>query len=280
MNLLALDTSTDRIILGVSVAGEMLDRSKATDRSHSRDILPLIESTLSEAGITLHQLDAIVMGQGPGSFTGLRIAVGVTQGLAWGLGLPVAPVSSMACLAQQFSNSSDKTDNSTSKKTGVIIALKARLQEVYYGTYRFEESIAQPLPVNPMSGGAARAEGVFDVTEVASLQAPPSNQEGSDQCSEECSEQWPTQWIAAGDGWQFKDELQKATGVIPLATHLDATLRLADLMTLGRAAVETGATVPAEKAQPVYLRETVAEKQKDKKQKQQGGEHGKVQAAP
>lgn len=262
MNLLALDTSTDRMILGLSVAGDLLDASKVTGRSHSREILPLIESTLSEAGISLKQLDAIIMGQGPGSFTGLRIAVGVTQGLAWGLGLPVAPISSMACLAQQFGQGYGRGnavgvshgkagEQVMGSKLGVVVALKARLQEVYYGAYGFEGGIAYPLKAD-----GKIMEAVLDAAELPSLrEAPFSQAEGT------MPGQWPGQWIAAGNGWAFSEALQASTGITPVATYLDAHLRLADLMALGKAAVVSGATVPAEQAQPVYLRETVAAKQ-------------------
>ncbi len=219
MNLLALDTSTDTAIIGVATEGGLIDRTTATGRSHSRDILPLVESAVEEAGISLTDLDAIVMGQGPGSFTGLRIAVGVVQGLAYGLDIPVAPVSSMACMAQRYCNDND---------VKVAVALTARLTEVFYGTYSFTGNLAR---------GTAE-ERVVDVS------AAPQ-QEGT--------------WIGIGSGWTFREELETSMGVTMQQVVIESKPRLADLLTLGRAVIEAGNAVTAEKAEPVYLREKVAE---------------------
>ena len=77
MNLLGIDTSTRSTVLGLQLGSEVIDRTSPDVDTHSREILPSIESLVREAGIRIEDLDAIVFGQGPGSFTGLRIAVGV-----------------------------------------------------------------------------------------------------------------------------------------------------------------------------------------------------------
>ena len=128
MNLLGIDTSTRSTVLGLQLGSEVIDRTSPDVDTHSREILPSIESLVMEAGIGIEDLDAIVFGQGPGSFTGLRIAVGVVQGLGYGLGIPVVPVSSMACIAQSLIQAANPSL--------IFVGLTARLEEVYYGAYK------------------------------------------------------------------------------------------------------------------------------------------------
>ena len=96
MNILAIDTSSKACVLGIATGEENFTEQKIVDRSHSKIILPSIVDLVARAGLVNHDLDLIVFGQGPGSFTGLRIGVGIVQGLAFGLNIPVVAVSSMA----------------------------------------------------------------------------------------------------------------------------------------------------------------------------------------
>lgn len=122
MIILALDTSTDACSAAVLHGDDCFERFE-TGSQHSRRILALVNEVLAETGITLNQCDAIAFGRGPGSFTGLRIAAGVAQGLAFGAGLQVAPVSTLAALAQGAS------------APRVLAALDARMQEIYFGAF-------------------------------------------------------------------------------------------------------------------------------------------------
>ncbi|MGH8841670.1 MAG: tRNA (adenosine(37)-N6)-threonylcarbamoyltransferase complex dimerization subunit type 1 TsaB [Advenella sp.] len=92
MKILAFDTSTEYCSIALLLDGELLSREVLAERRHSELILPMLQRMLEEAGLTLTQLDGIAFGAGPGSFTGLRIACGVAQGLAFGAGLPVAGI--------------------------------------------------------------------------------------------------------------------------------------------------------------------------------------------
>ena len=85
MNLLALDTSTRSCVIGVANGAVLFERSEKVDRTHSQVVLPMINEVMATAGLVLGELDGLILGQGPGSFTGLRIAAGVMQGLALGL---------------------------------------------------------------------------------------------------------------------------------------------------------------------------------------------------
>jgi tRNA threonylcarbamoyladenosine biosynthesis protein TsaB len=123
MRILALDTSTEYLSLALMLDGQVLSRDVHAGQTHSQLILPMIGEMLAEAGIKLRELDGIAFGAGPGSFTGLRIACGVTQGLAFGAGLPVAGISTLLALAH--GSSADK----------VIACLDARMGEVYHAAY-------------------------------------------------------------------------------------------------------------------------------------------------
>lgn len=123
MKLLALDTSTEYLSLSFWHDGETLSRDLLAGQKHSQLILPMLGEMLAEAGLTLRELDCIAFGEGPGSFTGLRIGCGVAQGLAFGAGLPVVGVGTLLALAQQ-------TDAER-----VIACLDARMGEVYHAAY-------------------------------------------------------------------------------------------------------------------------------------------------
>ncbi|WP_137719102.1 tRNA (adenosine(37)-N6)-threonylcarbamoyltransferase complex dimerization subunit type 1 TsaB [Methylobacillus flagellatus] len=120
MRLLAFDTSTEYLSLALWLDGRVLVRDLHAGQTHSQRILPLVRELLDEASLQLKQLDGIAFGAGPGSFTGLRIACGVAQGLAFGAGLPVVGVSTLLALAQ--ATTADR----------VIACLDARMGEVYH----------------------------------------------------------------------------------------------------------------------------------------------------
>jgi tRNA threonylcarbamoyladenosine biosynthesis protein TsaB len=123
MRLLALDTSTEYLSLALLLDDQIYQRDIHAGQSHSQQILPLLRELLNEAKVELQDLEGIVFGAGPGSFTGLRIACGVAQGLAFGANLPVIGVSTLMALAQN-----------TDRKR-VIACLDARMGEVYHAAY-------------------------------------------------------------------------------------------------------------------------------------------------
>jgi tRNA threonylcarbamoyladenosine biosynthesis protein TsaB len=111
--------------------GEILNQEVLAEQRHSELILPMVRRTLDEAGLTLRQLDGIAFGSGPGSFTGLRIACGVTQGLALGADLPVIGVCTLEALVQDAGEKA--------MIAGVIAALDARMGEIYHAAYKRTE---------------------------------------------------------------------------------------------------------------------------------------------
>jgi tRNA threonylcarbamoyladenosine biosynthesis protein TsaB len=127
VKILALETSTEYCSVALLLGGQCLTREVRAGQRHSELLLPMVDEVLAEGGVTLRTLDAIAFGEGPGSFTGLRIACGVAQGLALGADLPVAGVSTLAALAQAAASPQ------------VIACLDARMGEVYCATYRCDQ---------------------------------------------------------------------------------------------------------------------------------------------
>lgn len=123
MKLLAIDTSTESGSIALLNDGELLRRQCPAGRSHSETLLPLIRDTLHEASWCLAELAAIAFAAGPGSFTGLRVACGITQGLAFAHDLPVVAVGTLDAMALH------------SGGRRVIVLLDARMGEVYHGCF-------------------------------------------------------------------------------------------------------------------------------------------------
>lgn len=131
MKLLSLDTSTEACSASLYCEGEILERYKLAPREHNRIILPMIQELLSESGLVLSCLDAIAFGCGPGSFTGIRIAAGTAQGLAFSCDLPLIPVSTLAALSLEALMEAPQAT--------CLAAIDARMGEVYFGSYRLQE---------------------------------------------------------------------------------------------------------------------------------------------
>lgn len=123
MRILALETSTEYCSVALYQAGEVLSHGELAGQRHSEILLAMIDRLLAEAGCGMQDLDGIAFGAGPGSFTGVRIAASVAQGLALGLELPVMPVCTLEALAE------------ASNLERVACALDARLDEVYFAAY-------------------------------------------------------------------------------------------------------------------------------------------------
>lgn len=221
MKLLALDTATDACSAALLIDGELRDRSRIAPREHARLILPMIGELLAEAGLGLDGLDALAFGRGPGSFTGLRIAAGIVQGLAFGAGLPVVAVSDLAAVAEAAMRRHDWT--------AVLAVLDARMGEVYWGGFvRDADGLAAPA--------TAEAVGAPETVRVAAR----------------------ADWRGAGPGWAvFAPALASAIGG---EAGFDATClpQAADIARLAERDFRRGETLAADQAQPVYLRDRVA----------------------
>jgi len=134
-SILALDASTEVCSVALQHNGCVTQRACELARSHSKVLLPMVDELLAEASLTLKGLDAIVVTRGPGSFTGIRISIGIAQGLSYGAGIPLVGVSSLAALAQgAFAKYSDHN-------AIYVPAFDARMGEVYWASYRIVDGI-------------------------------------------------------------------------------------------------------------------------------------------
>jgi len=142
LKILALETSTEFCSVALNLDGEVSGKEILAGRNHSGMILPMVQDMLAESGLVLQQIDGIAFGAGPGSFTGLRIACGVAQGLAFAADLPVAAISTLQAVAQQIDQHK------------VIVALDARMSEIYHAAFRKStnqiwEIISAPVLCSP-----------------------------------------------------------------------------------------------------------------------------------
>ncbi len=135
MNLLVIDTATEACSVALSIDGKVTSRFEICPQQHSQRLLPMIDEVMTEAGIVISELDYLGFGRGPGSFTGVRIATGMLQGLALGTGLKVVGVSTLAAMAQQAMSTA-------ANDSIVAVAIDARMEEVYFAQYKLENGIA------------------------------------------------------------------------------------------------------------------------------------------
>jgi len=223
VKLLAIETATEACSAALLIDGEIRQRYEIAPREHARRILVMIDSLMADAQLVPAQLDAIAFGRGPGSFIGVRIAAGVTQGIAYSADLAVAPVSTLAAIAQ-----GSGFDN-------VLVAIDARMGEIYYGQYeRAVESTTVALV----------GEERLVKPEQTALLLPNQNQN----------------WYGVGTGWQTYGEVlgRSLPKVNSSQEHLYPSAE--SVAQLAMVIVESGQTVSAEQAVPVYLRDRVAEK--------------------
>lgn len=217
--LLALDTATEACSVALLHDERILSHYEVIPRLHAQKLLPMIRQLLAEAQLAPSALDAIAFGRGPGAFTGVRIAVGVVQGLAFALERPVLPVSDLAVLAQRAWREYGAEQ--------VAAAIDARMDELYWGCYRLAGEEMQ----------LCGSEAVL-----------PPEQAGLPRVA-------AGDWFGAGTGWAT----HRARIDLPVS-RIDGHLlpHAQDLLTLARFAWQRGEALPAEQAQPVYLRDNVA----------------------
>ncbi|MBI5784876.1 MAG: tRNA (adenosine(37)-N6)-threonylcarbamoyltransferase complex dimerization subunit type 1 TsaB [Rhodocyclales bacterium] len=147
MHLLALETATHRLSVALWLDGRVLERAAELPNGSSEWLLPNVHALLAEGGVGLKSLDGIAFGAGPGSFTGLRLAAGCAQGLAYGLDLPVLGIGTLAALAF------------ASGETRAYVCLDARMNEVYVAAYENGVEIISPIVCPPAQAQAPSGEG-------------------------------------------------------------------------------------------------------------------------
>mgnify|MGYP000731237655 CR=1 FL=1 len=135
---LAIVTSANACSVALLRNGDMLEHHELVPRSHTLHILPMIDSLLRDAGIVLAEVEVIAFGRGPGSFTGLRVCASVVQGLAYAVGIPCAPVSSLQALAKTALDA-----GLSDGQVDILCCVDARMSELYGA--RFSPSDGLPV---------------------------------------------------------------------------------------------------------------------------------------
>ena len=224
MKLLALDTSSDACTVAVGSNAAVASRHALAAREHTRLLMPMIDDVMSESGLDFRDLDGIVLGNGPGSFIGMRIGAAVVQGIAFAASLPVIPVSSMAALALQTLEEQSEDH--------VAVAQDAHNREVYFGLY---ERSAGGLVTG---AGSERLAGREPIAELLALP------------ERSC--------IAAGLGWRVYPDLYTANEarIAGRSSHDVPDARF--VLQLGKAALARGEQVAPADVDPIYLRQQVA----------------------
>jgi len=219
MKLLVIDTATEACSVALQVDDVCISQFEICPQQHSQRLLPMVAEVLQEAGLGIKQLDCLGFGRGPGSFTGVRIATGMIQGLALGAELPVVGVSTLAAMAQQGIEQFHCEQ--------IVAAIDARMGEVYFAHYRNEAGIAR------LQG----QEQVLPPAHAAKLISGIGSPYG------------------VGSGWLAYPELDPAKGVKVVAEILYPDARY--MLALVKLAMEQKQHMAVADIQPVYLRDTV-----------------------
>lgn len=224
MKLLAIETSTDACSVGVWLDGEVIADHRLAAQQHAALVLPMIDALMAGAGIDVKQLDGIVYGQGPGSFTGVRIGVALTQGIALGADVGVIGISTLQSMAHAVWQ--------TSKEANIAVSLDARMGEVYFATYAGDDR-GQLLSLAPEC-----------VCPPDKLVVPHTTQP----------------WIWAGSGAeQYAEILRSQYSVEANQIAANVWPHAENLLALALPRVMAGELRAAEDAMPVYLRNKVAQ---------------------
>jgi len=224
MKLLAVETSSIACSVALQVGEEMQQRHVVEAKAHTRILLPMIRTLLGEANLQVGDLDALVVGNGPGSFIGMRIGASVVQGLAFAAGLNIIPISSLAAIAAEVFRNHDGSH--------VAVTQDARMKQVYLGCFvRGDADLPVPLG----------KERIHDVNDIGML-------EGYRDVS----------WLAAGAGWQQYPSLIASQNAEVTAVPDILLPRASHLLGIAHGLYDSGQSIPPEQLQPAYLRDQVA----------------------
>ncbi|MFC0179215.1 tRNA (adenosine(37)-N6)-threonylcarbamoyltransferase complex dimerization subunit type 1 TsaB [Thorsellia kenyensis] len=229
--LLAVDTATESCSAALLHQGKISSMQIDAPREHTEKILPMVDALLNDAQVSLKEIEAIVFGEGPGSFTGVRVGVSVAQALSFGINKPLIAISNLLALAQGA--------YALSGHTSVISAIDARMGEVYVAGYQFncQESTWTEF-INPMVISPSK---LIDLLNNIKSSVPS---------------------VVAGTGFQTYPELYSTESIKPLyIDSLNPNLILLphakEMITLAIGKLENADFVSAFEAEPMYLRNEV-----------------------
>lgn len=223
--ILGVETSAEGCSVALVNDTELHHTYVSTPRQHTQKLLPMIDDVLQQAGCQLADVDALAYSRGPGSFTGLRIGLGVVQGLAYGADLPLIPISTLELIAQSAIN-----EVSGTAKDHVLVAIDARMNEVYWCLYQSHQGNLIALVEEQVS------------SPISIWQSPIVKNIDLNSC------------LIVGSGWHYADLNQQ----VDMTTWLELAPKAVNMMSMAQRQWQAGNVVMAEQALPVYLRDSVA----------------------
>lgn len=228
MNILALDACTECCSAALLYQGQVFECVEMTQRGHSDLILTMMDELFKQAGTTISAIDAVAFGRGPGSFTGVRVGVGVAQGIAFARDVPVIPISTLAAVAQGVADDLDGEY--------IAVAMDARMGEIYCASYQL-------------------CDGLVTLLDQERVCPPEQFIPESDQ-----------KWLGVGTGWSeyeaiLRDDFSDNLAQVGIEYYPQAS----SILKLAQVEAKAGRLLPADQALPIYLRNNVAKKKAEQK---------------
>jgi tRNA threonylcarbamoyladenosine biosynthesis protein TsaB len=222
VKLLALDTSSDACSVALQLDDEVHETHRVEPRMHTAILLPTIKELLKSTGTEIDSLDAIVLGNGPGSFIGMRIGASVAQGMAFAAAKNIVAVSSLAAVAAEVMH--------TENADAVVVTQDARMSEAYVGAFvRADDGLPAPI----------MDEAIFPADLLTSLEGR-------------------SDWVAAGSGWTRYPQMLEANRHQLLRCSSFELPRARYLLEAARLKLLAGDVLAPDQVQPAYLRQQVA----------------------
>lgn len=227
--ILAIDTATEACSVALQVEDQIQSHFEICPQQHSQRILPMVDDILSKAGAQLAEMNGLAFGRGPGSFTGVRIGIGIAQGLGFGVGIPLIPISNLQIIAQGAARRFPQHSR-------IAVAIDARMNEVYFAEYTLVNGLVEAVTEESVLSPQALVEHLQNRADTL---------------------------LAVGTGWQAYHEVFSPlfTGnLLVSAPSEDESVHLpnaVDMLPLAQQMFAAGLAVSATEAEPVYVRDTV-----------------------
>lgn len=220
--ILAIDSATDACSVALLTENKIIETFQMAPQQHGSLLLPMIQELLTQAKLSLSSLQALAFSCGPGSFTGIRIAAGIIQGLAMSADLPVILISTLQIMAQGAFREKNIPR--------VIVSLDARMNEIYWGVYQLDTNQIMQAII---------PDNLYHPAEVP---LPPENN-----------------WLGVGNGWKtYRDILKQKCQNKIVDIDADQYPHAKDILTIALEHYKQGNTVTADQALPIYLRDETA----------------------
>jgi tRNA threonylcarbamoyladenosine biosynthesis protein TsaB len=226
--LLSIEAASNSCSIALQIGQQVIQRLEPAPRMHSRLLYPMLNSIMSEAGISPKQLDAIAFVNGPGSFTGLRIAAATAQGIGFACDTPLIGISTLQAMAQQAFNEHQAEH--------VISLMDARMDELYLGYYQVDPLTG--IMINTISDRLCPINIAYPSLKTASSKTITNEQTHG-----------------CGDGFKLTEKLSSSLKDACFSIDAEQILQAKSLLPLANALYNDEKTLLPEDVELVYLRE-------------------------